>query len=244
MLTHPQFDPVALSLGPLSIHWYGLMYIVAFAGIWRLALYRAHKSPGSWSDEQISDLVFYGAMGAVIGGRLGSVFFYNFDRFLADPSWLFRVWEGGMAFHGGLLGVLAAFGWYSRRLGKPFFETMDFVAPLVPFGLGAGRVGNFIGGELWGRPTELPWGMVFPYVDALPRHPSQLYQFAARGRGFVCVALVVLVKATSALQYHGAVWRPVMACSALSSSLRASPMQTLVSSLLTGSLWDNYCRCQ
>ena len=149
MLTHPQFDPVALSLGPLSIHWYGLMYIVAFAGIWRLALYRAHKSPGSWSDEQISDLVFYGAMGAVIGGRLGSVFFYNFDRFLADPIWLFRVWEGGMAFHGGLLGVLAAFGWYSRRLGKPFFETMDFVAPLVPFGLGAGRIGNFIGGELW-----------------------------------------------------------------------------------------------
>ena len=100
MLTHPQFDPVALSLGPLSIHWYGLMYIVAFAGIWRLALYRAHKSPGSWSDEQISDLVFYGAMGAVIGGRLGSVFFYNFDRFLADPILLFRVWEGGMAFHG------------------------------------------------------------------------------------------------------------------------------------------------
>ena len=181
MLTHPQFDPVALSLGPLSIHWYGLMYIVAFAGIWRLALYRAHKSPGPWSDEQISDLVFYGAMGAVIGGRLGSVFFYNFDRFLADPIWLFRVWEGGMAFHGGLLGVLASFGWYSRRLGKPFFETMDFVAPLVPFGLGAGRIGNFIGGELWGRPTDLPWGMVFPYVDALPRHPSQLYQFALEG---------------------------------------------------------------
>jgi len=104
------------------------MYIVAFAGIWRLGLYRAHRNPGAWSDEQISDLVFYGAMGAVIGGRLGSVFFYNFDRFLADPIWLFRVWEGGMAFHGGLLGVLAAFAWYSRRLGKPFFETMDFVA--------------------------------------------------------------------------------------------------------------------
>ncbi|MFK7863533.1 MAG: prolipoprotein diacylglyceryl transferase [Pseudohongiellaceae bacterium] len=181
MFTFPQFDPVALSLGPLSIHWYGLMYIVAFGGAWALANYRARRVSDQWSEEQISDLIFYGALGAVIGGRFGSVFFYNFDRFLADPVWLLRVWEGGMSFHGGFLGVLAATYWYSRVIKKDFWDVMDFVAPIVPFGLGAGRIGNFIGGELWGRPTDAPWGMVFPHVDQLARHPSQLYQFALEG---------------------------------------------------------------
>ncbi|MEX2470216.1 MAG: prolipoprotein diacylglyceryl transferase [Pseudohongiellaceae bacterium] len=181
MLTHPQFDPVALSIGPIDIHWYGLMYIIAFGGAWMLASIRIRQPRFDWTSEQVSDLVFYGALGAVVGGRLGSVFFYNFDRFLADPLWLARVWEGGMSFHGGFLGVLLAMYLYSRHIRRDFWATMDFIAPFVPFGLGAGRLGNFIGGELWGRPTDMPWGMVFPYVDQQPRHPSQLYEFALEG---------------------------------------------------------------
>ena len=186
MLTFPDFDPVAFSIGPLSIHWYGIMYIVGFGAAWHLGSLRARR--GGWSPQQVSDLVFYCALGAVIGGRLGSVFFYNFDRFLADPVWLLRVWEGGMSYHGGRLGVLLASWLYGRRIGRDFFAVTDFVAPAVPLGLAAGRLGNFIGGELWGRPTELSWGMVFPHVDALPRHPSQLYQVALEG-----LALFVLV---------------------------------------------------
>ncbi len=181
MLTYPQFDPVAFSLGPLSVHWYGIMYIIAFGGAWFLAKLRARRSPGLWTDEQIADLVFYGALGAVVGGRLGSALFYNFDKVLADPLWIVRVWEGGMSFHGGFLGVMGALYWYAGQLNKRYFEVLDFIAPLAPFGLGAGRLGNFIGGELWGRPTEVPWGMVFQHVDNLPRHASQLYQFALEG---------------------------------------------------------------
>ena len=188
MFTFPQFNPVFISLGPLSIHWYGVMYIIAFGGAWVLASYRRNMKPNQWSTDQISDLVFYGAIGAVVGGRLGSVFFYNFDRFLVDPLWVFRVWEGGMSFHGGLLGVGVAFYFYSKGLRKGFWETIDFIVPFVPFGLGAGRIGNFIGGELWGRPTDVPWGMVFPHVDQLPRHPSQLYEVALEG-----VALFILL---------------------------------------------------
>ena len=188
MLTFPQFDPVALAIGPISIHWYGVMYIIAFGGAWALASHRGKKIPDQWNAEQISDLVFYGALGAVLGGRIGSVFFYSFDRFLGDPIWLFRVWEGGMSFHGGFLGVLIAFYFYSKTIGKGFWETIDFIAPFVPFGLGAGRLGNFIGGELWGRPTDVLWGMVFPHVDNLARHPSQLYQVALEG-----IALFIIV---------------------------------------------------
>ena len=188
MFTFPQFNPVVISLGPLSIHWYGVMYIIAFGGAWVLASYRRNMKPNQWSSDQISDLIFYGAIGAVVGGRLGSVFFYNFDRFLEDPLWVFRVWEGGMSFHGGLLGVGVALYFYSKSLRKGFWETIDFIVPFVPFGLGAGRIGNFIGGELWGRPTDVSWGMVFPHVDQLPRHPSQLYEVALEG-----VALFILL---------------------------------------------------
>ncbi|HAJ77203.1 MAG: prolipoprotein diacylglyceryl transferase [Gammaproteobacteria bacterium] len=187
MLTFPEFNPIAFSLGPISIHWYGIMYLIAFGGAWALASYRQKKVPEQWSSEQISDLVFYGALGVVLGGRMGSVFFYNFDRFLGDPLWLFRVWEGGMSFHGGLLGVLVALYFFSRSIGKGFWETADFIAPFVPFGLGAGRLGNFIGGELWGRPTDVAWGMVFPHVDQLSRHASQLYEFALEGVVLFCI---------------------------------------------------------
>lgn len=189
MLTYPDINPIALSIGPISIHWYGIMYVVAFGGAWWLASHRAKKQqPLRWRSEQIADLVFYGALGAVLGGRLGSVLFYNFDRFLENPIWLFRVWEGGMSFHGGLIGVIVAFWLYSRHLKRDLFETLDFIAPFAPFGLGAGRLGNFIGGELWGRPTNVPWGMVFPHVDGQARHPSQLYEMALEG---VCLFIIL-----------------------------------------------------
>lgn len=189
MLTYPDIDPVAFSLGPLTVHWYGIMYIVAFTGAWYLARLRARRAVAGgpamekyrFSDEQIGDLVFYGALGAVLGGRFGSVVFYNFDRFIGDPLWLLRVWEGGMSFHGGFLGVMLAFYFYSRRINRNYFDVLDFIAPLAPFGLGVGRLGNFIGGELWGRPTDVPWGMVFPHVDDMARHASQLYQAVLEG---------------------------------------------------------------
>ncbi len=181
MLTYPKIDPVAFSLGPASVHWYGIMYLLGFAGAWYLGQRRAERKNSILQPNQVSDLIFYGAMGVVLGGRAGYVIFYNFDYFLQDPLWLFAIWQGGMSFHGGLLGVVLALYLYARKLGIGFFALTDFVAPLVPIGLGAGRMGNFIGGELWGRVTSAPWGMVFPGAGELPRHPSQLYQFSLEG---------------------------------------------------------------
>ncbi|ANG64808.1 prolipoprotein diacylglyceryl transferase [Marinobacterium aestuarii] len=175
-------NPIALDLGFLQIHWYGLMYLVGFAAAWWLGVQRARRAGSGWTEQQVSDLIFWGAVGVVLGGRAGYVLFYQFDYFLANPLWLFHVWEGGMSFHGGLIGVLVALWLFGRRQGKSFFEMGDFTAPLIPIGLGAGRVGNFIGGELWGRATDLPWGVVFPRAgDGVPRHPSQLYEFALEG---------------------------------------------------------------
>lgn len=176
-----EINPVALEFGPLKVHWYGLMYLIGFAAAWWLGVRRARKPGSGWTEEQISDVIFWGAMGVVLGGRAGYVIFYNFDRFIEDPLWLFAVWEGGMSFHGGLLGVIAAMYLFGRKHGKSLFEMTDFIAPLIPVGLGAGRVGNFIGGELWGRVTDQPWGVVFPRGGDLPRHPSQLYEFVLEG---------------------------------------------------------------
>ncbi len=188
MLQYPQIDPVALHLGPLKIHWYGLMYLAGFAAVWFLGKRRCQRSDAPVNQDQLADLIFYGALGVILGGRFGYVFFYNFDRFVADPLWLFKIWEGGMSFHGGLMGVIVAMFWYARTLGKTFFQITDFLAPLVPFGLGAGRIGNFIGGELWGRETDVAWAMVFPNDPLqLARHPSQLYQFALEGVVFFTV---------------------------------------------------------
>jgi len=182
MLTYPQIDPVALSLGPLSVHWYGIMYLMAFAGAWGIAMYRAGKPDSAVTKAQVEDLVMWGAMGVILGGRFGYVVFYHFDRFLQDPVWLLRVWEGGMSFHGGLLGVIVALALYARKIRQPFLRVADFVVPMVPLGLGFGRLGNFIGQELWGRETSGPWGMVFPNdPEALLRHPSQLYQATLEG---------------------------------------------------------------
>lgn len=177
----PNIDPIALQLGPISVHWYGIMYLLGFGFAYWLGVRRAKQSNGEWTPEQVDQLLFNGFLGVILGGRIGDVFFYNFDRLLADPLYLFRIWEGGMSFHGGLIGVILAMIWTARRQKHSFWQTADFAAPLIPFGLGMGRIGNFINGELWGRTTDVPWAMIFPHVDALPRHPSQLYQALLEG---------------------------------------------------------------
>ena len=183
MLVHPDFDPVVFHIGgPLAIRWYGLMYLVGFAAAWWLGRVRASRSPSVVSTAQVDDLVFFGMIGVVVGGRIGSTFFYHFPAFMDNPLILFRIWDGGMSFHGGFLGVLLAMWWYAKKQQLAFFTLMDFVAPLVPIGLGAGRIGNFINQELVGRPTDMPWGMVFPVTqDGIARHPSQLYQATLEG---------------------------------------------------------------
>ncbi len=181
MLTYPNIDPVAISLGPVKVHWYGLMYLVGFLAFWWLGKIRARQAHVVVKPEQVGDMLFYAVLGVVLGGRIGYVIFYNFPQFLQDPLMIFRVWQGGMSFHGGLLGVMLAMWVYQRKHGWGFWSIMDFVAPMVPIGLGAGRIGNFINGELWGRVTDLPWGMVFPQGGPLPRHPSQLYEALLEG---------------------------------------------------------------
>ncbi len=206
MLVHPDFDPVAFSLGPLKVRWYGLMYLLGFVAGWLLGRYRAARPASGWTREQVDDLVFFIALGVILGGRIGYVLFYNFGAFLDNPLMLFKVWEGGMSFHGGLLGVLLAMGVYAGKVNKGYFEVTDFIAPLITPGLFFGRIGNFINGELWGRVSDVPWAMVFhtPGAGPLPRHPSQLYQAALEG-----VALFLI------LWLYSAKPRPTMAVSGL-----------------------------
>lgn len=187
MLTHPEFDPIALRLGPVSIHWYGLTYLVAFGLFLSLASRRArmpqHAAVG-WTARDVDDVLFYGVLGVVLGGRLGYCFFYKPGYYAEHLLEVFQVWKGGMAFHGGLLGVLLALAWFGRQRGRGFFEVSDLIGPCVPTGIAAVRIGNFINGELWGRPApaELPWAMVFPQAhDGLARHPSQIYQALGEG---------------------------------------------------------------
>ncbi len=195
MIAYPTIDPVALAIGPVSIHWYGLMYLVAFVAAWWLGKRRAGQPHSPVQPDQVDDLIFYGALGVVLGGRIGSVIFYNFGEFAQNPLYLFKIWEGGMSFHGGFLGVLVAMALYKRKIGRGFWQLTDFIAPLVPLGLAAGRLGNFINAELWGAPGKVPWAMKlsceqFPpdrYVDyAGPlcfaaRHPTQLYEMLLEG---------------------------------------------------------------
>lgn len=194
MLLHPQFNPIAFSIGPiellshsfgpLSVRWYGLMYLVAFVQFILLGRYRIKTRPAILNAEQLDDLLFYGMLGVIIGGRLGQVFFYGPAYYLSNPLEIFAVWKGGMSFHGGFLGVLVAMGLWARKQQVNWWDITDFIAPLVPLGLAAGRLGNFINGELWGRVTDasLPWAMIFPQSgDMLPRHPSQLYHIGLEG---------------------------------------------------------------
>ncbi|MGF1725953.1 prolipoprotein diacylglyceryl transferase [Photobacterium nomapromontoriensis] len=187
-LTFPSIDPILVEIGPLAIRWYGMMYLIGFMFAMWLANRRADKPGSGWTRDQVSDLLFAGFLGVVLGGRIGYVLFYNFDLFLDNPLYLFKVWTGGMSFHGGLIGVITAMFWYAHKHNRTFFNVADFIAPLVPFGLGMGRLGNFINGELWGRTTDVPWAMIFPTGGPLPRHPSQLYEFFLEG----VVLLIIL----------------------------------------------------
>ncbi|NJD08333.1 MAG: prolipoprotein diacylglyceryl transferase [Methylococcaceae bacterium] len=204
MLTYPQIDPVAVSIGTFKIHWYGLMYVIGIAGAWWLGRWKADHGLAPATREQVEDLVFYCAIGVVAGGRLGYTLFYNLPLFSHDPFAILRIWEGGMSFHGGLLGVFLAMWWYGRKIGTGFLRLSDFIGPLVPLGLFTGRIGNFINGELWGKPTDVPWAMAFPGAGPEPRHPSMLYEAALEG-----VALFLL------LHWFSLKPRPVGAVSAL-----------------------------
>ena len=181
MIEYPAIDPVAFSLGPLEVRWYGLSYIAGTLLGWWLLRLRAARF--GWTPDQVADLVFYVVLGAVLGGRIGSVLFYNLPYYMEHPLAVFKIWEGGMAFHGGLIGVLVAVALFARSQGRHFFEISDYLAPVVPVGLFCGRIANFINGELWGKPTDVPWAMVFPgpLAGNVPRHPSQLYEAALEG---------------------------------------------------------------
>lgn len=204
MLVHPNIDPVALHLGPLAIHWYGLMYLLGFWAFWWFGTKRARHPQFQWPRERVADLLFYGVMGVILGGRIGYTLFYNLDRFLESPVTIFRIWEGGMSFHGGVIGVILAFAWFARVHKLKLFDIGDFATPMIPLGLFTGRIGNFINGELWGAPTTLPWGMVFQHAGPLPRHPSMLYE--AILEGLVLFAI---------LWWFGSKVRPRMAVSGL-----------------------------
>ena len=186
MLTHPMPDPIAFSLGPLAVRWYGLMYLLAFLQfivLGRLRLKQAHIAAAGWKNEHLDDMLFYGVLGVVIGGRLGEVLFYNPSWYFSNPLEIFAIWKGGMSFHGGFLGVLVAMAIWARRANRQLMDVMDLIAPLVPLGYAAGRIGNFINAELPGRVADasLPWAMIWPNVDALPRHPSPIYQALVDG---------------------------------------------------------------
>jgi phosphatidylglycerol:prolipoprotein diacylglycerol transferase len=199
MIVFPEFDPVAIALGPVKIRWYGLTYVAAFVFALLLARRRARRADAPIGPGEVEDMIFYGALGVVLGGRIGYLLFYGWGEVLNDWRYIYRVWEGGMSFHGGLLGVMLALWWFGRRRGRTFFEMTDFVAPVVPLGLFCGRIGNFINGELWGKPTDVPWGFLY---NGVVRHPSMLYQAALEG-----LALFAL------LWWFSSVPRPRMAVS-------------------------------
>ncbi len=197
-LQFPVIDPIIFSIGPVSLRWYGTMYLIGFLAAMFMANKAADRSNGLWTRDQVSDVLFYGFLGVILGGRVGYVLFYQFEYFLSDPLYLFEIWQGGMSFHGGLLGVILAVFIFARKTNKSFLAVGDFVVPLVPIGLGMGRLGNFINAELWGRQTDVSWAMVFP-TDPLqvPRHPSQLYEFALEGVVLFAILYIISRKTRS-----------------------------------------------
>ena len=185
MLIYPDISPVAVAIGPFEVHWYGLMYLVAFVTGWWLGVIRTRRPGTEWRAAEISDLVFYFALGAILGGRIGYTLMYNFSGFIDEPTVIFKIWQGGMSYHGGMIGVFVSMWLYGRHTGRSFFQVTDFLAPLVPLGLGAGRLGNFINGELWGSPTTLPWGMVFPFVDVRDLNRDPVESLTGRERALL-----------------------------------------------------------
>jgi phosphatidylglycerol:prolipoprotein diacylglycerol transferase len=184
MLRYPNFNPIALQLGPVRIHWYGIMYLLGFAAAWWLARSRAARPGSSWRGADVDDFLFYGMLGVIIGGRVGYVLFYGLPLWRADWLYPLKIWEGGMSFHGGLIGVLCAFALFAHQRGRAIGDVYDFAAPLPCIGLLCGRIGNFINGELWGRPTDVPWALLVPDPNGgppVPRHPSQLYEASLEG---------------------------------------------------------------
>ncbi len=183
MFVHPTFDPIAIHIGSsFGIHWYGLMYLIGFLAFLALGKWQIkYRSWYGWTTQMLDDALFFGSLGVIFGGRLGYVIFYQPAHFMQHPMEIAAIWQGGMSFHGGFLGVLVAMWFFAHKYKMTWLRIMDFVAPLVPIGLGAGRMGNFINGELWGRPTNSNFGMIFPQVDLVARHPSQLYEFALEG---------------------------------------------------------------
>lgn len=181
MLNYPQIDPVALAIGPLKIHWYGLMYLIGFAFTWIVGKNRAERQDAPITPAAVEDMVYYAALGVILGGRVGYVLFYNFSQFIHDPLMLIKIWQGGMSFHGGMLGVFIAMWIFAKKNQCTMFALTDFIAPMSPIGLLAGRIGNFINSELWGKVSDVPWAMVFPNGGALARHPSQLYEAFLEG---------------------------------------------------------------
>jgi len=182
MFVHPQFDPVAIQLGPVAIHWYGLMYLAGFSLVWLAGRWRINHGKTNLTLRDLEDIIFYGVIGVIVGGRLGYILFYKPGDYLQNPIEVLYLWQGGMSFHGGLVGVIAVLFLIARQKKRTLLELGDFIAPLIPLGLATGRLGNFINGELWGRPTDMPWGMIFPQLaDNIARHPSQLYEMALEG---------------------------------------------------------------
>ncbi len=205
MLDYPDIDPVALAFGPVKIHWYGVTYVVGIVSAWYLLRWRAERNPLlNWKQAHIDDMVFFATLGIIIGGRLGSVLFYNLPYYLDHPIDILKIHQGGMSFHGGFIGVLLAMFRFARKMNSTFFQVTDFIAPVIPIGLGCGRIGNFINGELWGTPSTLPWAMIFPGAGAVPRHPTQLYEALLEG------LLLFII-----LWFYSAKTRPVMAVSGL-----------------------------
>lgn len=181
MFVHPDINPIALSIGPLAIHWYGLMYLLSFVVGWGLAVVRTRQPYVHWQREEVGDFLFYVVLGVVLGGRIGYVLLYQPGYYFHNPLAVFAVWDGGMSFHGGMLGVFLASAWFARKTRRTFFQITDFIAPIIPVGLFFGRIGNFINGELVGRVTDVPWGMVYPHVGPQLRHPSEIYEATFEG---------------------------------------------------------------
>lgn len=194
MITYPNIDPIALHFGPVQIHWYGVMYLIGFALAWLIAHYRIKHLKLGWNQDQVADLIFYAALGTIVGGRLGYMLFYGLADWAKHPMQVFKIWEGGMSFHGGLIGVVIGLILFARHYHKNFLDVADFTAPLVPLGLACGRLGNFINGELWGKPTAVSWSMIFPQIDHLPRHPSQLYEFFFEGVVLFLILFIYALK--------------------------------------------------